>query len=156
MARNPAPLALTLTGPQDPAPDSPSMSLSLTNPEFVAGPLLRGSVGRVLPTRSKEPLAAGWVGRSGRSDPKFSPPRCARRVGRSGQPESKTQKTRKLTRSVEDAEWTFNFGPPINRLIMVPACVRACVRACVPKCYYSAWAHLLVQVVCGVSHTKYL
>ena len=63
MARNPAPLALTLTGPQDPAPDSPSMSLSLTNPEFVAGPLLRGSVGRVLPTRSEEPPGR-WVGRS--------------------------------------------------------------------------------------------
>ena len=40
------------------------------------------SVGSFRPGR-KSPLAVGWVGRSGRSDPKFSPPRCARRsVGR--------------------------------------------------------------------------
>ena len=91
LALAPAPLALA----HDPQPCSGawglnlSLSLSLTNPELVAGPLLRGSVGRVIPTRTKEPLglkagrsvglfrpgrksplAVGWVGRSGRSESK--------------------------------------------------------------------------------------
>ena len=93
-------------------PQGGSVGRVLSTLMFVAG--LR-TVGRSIGSTRLgcgHPSGARWVGRSGRSGPKVSPPRCAQRVGRSGQPELETPKPHILGRSVDDAERTINFAPP--------------------------------------------
>ena len=83
-----------------------------SDPESPADRPLSGSVGRVDPTRIWAPLGCR-VGRSvGSFRPKiFFAALCAA-VGRSVFTESETQKSHFLSRSVGDAELTFNFAPP--------------------------------------------